>query len=238
MPPPLVVQLSAAENEKNYGYKKEVQWLNNVKELISKEKVELDDNVSWAAYHASNEPQQSDYKPAVTALMPLFLENPHSAPMIFHGMNVIRSAVELVNPGQTPVIAMDQPLFALAKQIQWQWPQTHGEKKFLIMFGGLHIELAMLKTLGKWLDKSGWTTVMANADVATPGVVESFISAKHITRTRRAHQISCASLYVLQHRAYEQYISRAEERVPLSFTDWRDKMSERCPHFLYWWTVM
>ncbi|CAB4003814.1 Hypothetical predicted protein [Paramuricea clavata] len=153
-------------------------------------------------------------------------------------MNVIHSAVELVNPGQTPVIAMDQPLFALAKQIQWQWPHTHGEDKLLVMFGGLHIELAILRTLGKWLDKSGWTTVMANADVATPGVVDSFTSAKHITRTRRAHQITSSSLYVLQHRAYEKYITRAEDRVLLSFTDWREKMSETCPHFLYWCRVI
>jgi hypothetical protein len=106
------------------------------------------------------------------------------------------------------------------------------------MFGGLHIELAILRTLGKWLNKSGWTTVMANADVATPGVVDSFTSAKHITRTRRAHQITSSSLYVLQHRAYEKYITRAEDRVLLSFTDWRDKMSETCPHFLYWCRVM
>jgi hypothetical protein len=88
------------------------------------------------------------------------------------------------------------------------------------------------------LNKSGWTTVMANADVATPGVVDSFTSAKHITRTRRAHQITSSSLYVLQHRAYEKYITRAEDRVLLSFTDWRDKMSETCPHFLYWCRVM
>jgi hypothetical protein len=236
-PPPLVGQLPAVDDEKDFGYKKEVQWLDNVKELIRKEKLDSDDSFSWAAYHASSEPQL-DYEPAVTSLMPLFLENAHSAPMILHGMNVICSAVELVNPGQTPVIAMDQPLFALAKQIQWRWPHTHGEDKLLIMFGGLHIELAMLRTLGKWLDKSGWTTVLVNAGVATPGVADSFTSAKHITRTRRAHQITSASLYILQLRAYGKYITEAEDRVPLSFTDWRDKMSKMCPHFLYWCRVM
>ena len=147
-------QLPAAENKDNYGYKKEVQWLDNVKELISKEKLESDDNISWAAYHASNERQLSDYQPAITSLMPMFLENAHSAPMIFHGMNVIRSAVQLVNPEQTPVIAMDQPLFALAKQIQWKYPDTHGDDKLLIMFAGLHIEQEILRIIGKWLDKS------------------------------------------------------------------------------------
>ena len=102
--------------------------------------------------------------------------------------------------------------------------------------------IAFLRTLyyylGKWLDKSGWTTVMVNAGVATPGVVDSFTSAKHITRTRRAHQVSSASLYILQQCAYEKYVTKAEDRVPLSFTDWRDKKSEQCPQFLYWCRVM
>ena len=56
--------------------------------------------------------------------------------------------VTFLNPGQTPVIAADQPLFAIAKQIQWSWPDTYGEEKFIIMIGGLHIELAALRTLG------------------------------------------------------------------------------------------
>ena len=236
-PPPIVGQLPAADSEKDYGYKKEIQWLDNVKELLKKEKLNSDENFSWASFHASSE-LQLDYEPAITSLMPLFLENAHSAPMIIHGMNVIRAAVELVNQGQTPVIAMDQPLFALAKQIQWQWPPTHGEDKFLIMFGGLHIELAMLRMLGKWLNKSGWTTVLVNAGVASPGVADSFTSAKHITKTRRAHQITSASLYILQQRAYEKYITRVEDSAPLSFTDWKDEMAKMCPHFLYWCRVM
>ena len=209
-----------------------------MKELISKEKLESDDNISWAAYHASNERQPSDYQPAITSLMPMFLENAHSAPMILHGMNVIRSALQLVNPEQTPVIAMDEPLFALAKQIQWQYPDTHRVDKLLIMFGGLHIEQEILRIIGKWLDKSGWTTVLANAEVATPGVVESFTLAKHITRCRRAHEITSASLYVLQQRAYDKYLTRTEDRIPLFFTVWRDKMSETCPQFLFWCSVM
>ena len=39
--------------------------------------------------------------------------------MILHSMNVIKSAVQYINPGQTPDITLDQALFAIAKQIQW-----------------------------------------------------------------------------------------------------------------------
>jgi len=33
-------------------------------------------------------------------------------------MDTIKEATPFLNPGQTPAMAVDQPLFALAKQIQ------------------------------------------------------------------------------------------------------------------------
>lgn len=73
-------------------------------------------------------------------LMPLLLDNAHTIAMIKHAMEVVASAVNHLNRGQTPVIAMDQPLFALAKEVQRNWPDTHGEFFFVVMMGGLHIE--------------------------------------------------------------------------------------------------
>ena len=65
--------------------------------------------------------------------------------MIKHSMDIVKRAVQYLNPGQVPVLAADQPLYALAKQIQWTWPNTHGEDSSVVMFGGLHIEMAILK---------------------------------------------------------------------------------------------
>ena len=65
--------------------------------------------------------------------------------MIKHSMDIVQTSVQYLNPGQILVLAADQSLFALAKQIQWTWPTTHGEDQFVIMFGGLHIEMAVLK---------------------------------------------------------------------------------------------
>ena len=121
-----------------------------------------------------------------------FLENAHSLAMILYSMNVIRSTVH--GPTQVPVIAVDQSLFALAKQIQWRCANSHGENNFVFMLGCLHIEMTAFKVLGKWLNGSGWTDVMSNAGVATQGVADSFISASHLTRTRHAHHITAASL--------------------------------------------
>ena len=65
--------------------------------------------------------------------------------MIKHSMIIVKDAIQHLNPGQVPILAADQPLYALAKQIQWTWSDTLGEDHFVVMFGGLHIEMAMLK---------------------------------------------------------------------------------------------
>ena len=39
----------------------------------------------------------------------------------------------------------DQPLFALAKEIQWAKPEFLGEDKLLIMMDALHIEITFMK---------------------------------------------------------------------------------------------
>lgn len=64
----------------------------------------------------------------------LFLENAHTVAMIRHSMDVIRNAINHLHPEQTPVIAFDQPLFALAKQIQWKWPDRYDD--IVILLGG------------------------------------------------------------------------------------------------------
>jgi len=70
------------------------------------------------------------------------------------------------------------------------------------MFGDFHIEMAMLKTNGDWLQASGWTRALVQAEISTPGTADSFLRVTHVLCTRRAHQITAAALYILQHEAY------------------------------------
>ena len=51
-------------------------------------------------------------------LMPLLLENAHATALLSRVMNLVKEAVEHLNPNQTPVLTMDQPLSAIAKEIQ------------------------------------------------------------------------------------------------------------------------
>ena len=104
--------------------------------------------------------------------------------MICHSLNIIKACVDHLNYCQIPVVAMDQPLYAVANQIQWNFPEKYGERQFVIMFGGLHIEMAFLKAIGGWLEGSGWTATLTEANVASAGTADSFLKATSVTCTR------------------------------------------------------
>ena len=74
-------------------------WLNKVKTAV--EKCTMDDMISWSAYHA--DAHQAVIPPAaINSLLPLFLDNAHSVAMVRHSMDIVRAAVQNVNPGQIP----------------------------------------------------------------------------------------------------------------------------------------
>ena len=50
-------------------------------------------------------------------------------------MKLAAKVSQYLHPGQCPVITMDQPLYGIAKQIQWTWPDIFGEDKFVVMMG-------------------------------------------------------------------------------------------------------
>ena len=188
-------------------------------------------------YHANHQPLV-DRVICPSSLLPLFLESAHTVAMIKHSMDVINNAVNHLNHEQTTVMTFDQPLYALAKQIQWKWPEEYGDDKFVIMFGGLHIEMAALKTLGDWLKASGWVQALVQAGITTPGTADSFLQAAHVARTRRAHQVTIAALYILKHRAYEHYNQTCVEDEQSEFQIWCNQREQDCPHFHYWTIVM
>ena len=141
-----------------------------------------------------------------------------------------------LNPGQIPIIAFDQPLYALAKQIQWYWPDAYGKDKIFVMFGCLHVEMTALKTIGKWLEGSGWTCALVQANVASPGTGDSFLKATHVSRTKHVHQVTASTLNILMYNAYQEYCERLDEGDDdlLEFKAWCLMRAAECPQFQYW----
>ena len=140
------------------------------------------DNMSCAAYHASDHPAgRKVICPSV--LLPFFHDSAHTVAVDKHLMNVVRKAVQRRNSGQ--------PLYAIAKQIQWKWPEMYGEDKFAVMFGDT------LRIRGDWLQGSAWIEALVQAEITTAGTADSFLRAAHVfapdvsTKLQRLRCISC-----------------------------------------------
>lgn len=176
----------------------------------------------------------------ISALLPLFPDQVKSAAMIRHSMTIVKKTVNYLNPRQTPVMAADQPLYALAKQVQWTWPNIFNEEKFVVMFGGLHVELAALKTLGDLLQDSGWSSVLTQANIANPGSAESFVKTTNILGTKHAHQVTAATLYALMKQQYDEYVELSMEQIgpEMDIDRWCEMLQNESPMFRFWALVL
>lgn len=127
--------------------------------------------------------------------------------MIRHAMDVVKAAVNKLNPGQVPVVTFDKPLYAIAKQVQWNWPNSED-----------------------WLLGCGWTQALVQAERATAGTADSFLRAVHVGRTKHAHLVTAAALHILQYKAHDKYKERATAE-PLEFEAWCNPRAQNCPQF-------
>lgn len=162
----------------------------------------------WAPHHADADYEVCKKHRTEVSLLPVFTEQAHTPAMMSHSMDVVISAIQYINPGQTPVIVADQPLYALMKQLQFKLPEKYGDDKIFVMMGGLHIEMATLKVIGQWLKGSGWTEALVEANVTTEGRANSMIQATHVSRTRYAHEVTYFSsnyTFIKQHITHTNY---------------------------------
>ena len=82
---PIVTSL----NRSNYKQhtEQEYLWLNHTREALNNQNETALESVSWAAYHASSQPQQS-YVISPNSLLPLFREPAHTIAMIKYSFNL------------------------------------------------------------------------------------------------------------------------------------------------------
>ena len=209
----------------------EFRWLEVVTSKMEHDLTQ-DDWVSWGAFFASH--QEPPKFKTQSSMLPIFSESAHSPTTVLHCMQVIIKTTNHLNTGQTPVMAVDQPLYAIAKRLQWQFPQSSiAEDKFLVMLGAMHVEKVLWTCAGDWLESSGWTTIIINAGITSSGSAQSMLKASHICRTRYIHQAFAACIYALAKGAYESL-----KITEMSFEEW---LQERCstqPQAAYWWRTL
>ena len=72
----------------------------------------------------------------------------------------------------------------------------------------IYIICVLFQLLGDWLEDSGWTDALIQANIASSGTADSFIRANHVTKTRHAHQVTDATLHTLLKQAYSEDFKR------------------------------
>lgn len=102
--------------------------------------------------------------------------------MIKHGIDLVRKITQLLNPGQTLVLCMDQPLYALSKKLQWTLPTLYGEERLVMLLGPFHIEKSFLTIIGQMMDKCGWVEISAASGITTAGSAEAILKVCYVPR--------------------------------------------------------
>ena len=108
----------------------EYKWLQHVRDELNREISQNILQISWAAFHANQLLPNGENQLSRSSLLPLFQEAAASAAMICHAIDVITKAVNFLNQGQVPVLACDQPLYAIAKKIHWTFRQCMVRKSW------------------------------------------------------------------------------------------------------------
>ena len=109
-------------------------WLEAVRKSL---KCSNDDRkISWSAFHQERLINKRDScRISTSTLLLLINESINSPAMVAHCMRVIRKLIQHLNPTQIPVITGDQPVYALMKQVQWQFPNEFREEHFFVGMG-------------------------------------------------------------------------------------------------------
>ena len=94
--------------------------------------------------------------------------------------------------------------------------------------------IAEMRSIGTLPQDSGWTSAICEANVASSGTAESFLTASSISRTRQAHHIIACSLHNLMKKAYQDYGTDEPGSPPLGLEDWVVQRRRASPQFQFW----
>lgn len=107
----------------------------------------------------------------------------------------------------------------------------------MVMFGSLHIKMAMWNTYGNYLEAAGWTTALTETGITSSSTADSFLNASHLTRTRHAYQVSVLALAKLQQDAFLDMVNEGPHDEKTKDA-WRQDMITKSPTFQYWDTIL
>ena len=141
--------------------------------------------------------------------MPLIHEKVATLKSQYNCMKIIKATINFINPSQIPVDALDCPVYALSKQVQWQDPENFGVDKYVCLFGDLHIEIELLRIHGELIKGSCLDSILESVNLSTMGT-SSIIDVNNNKRARYCLQVASCVLYKLLKDACESNQDPAE----------------------------
>ena len=182
-------------------------------------------NHAWASFHASLK-QYRKREIDFTAILPLLRQVVHTLSMQYHCMTIVTDMIKEVNPGQTPVDVCDQPIFALTKQLMWRYPDKF--KRYFTLFGGLHIEKALLVMHGELIQRSGLDKLLNIRNLSVTSLQNTVSSVTDIKGARYGLQVAACAIY--QKLVGAHLLSES----PLPLFEWLTERSNVSVMTLYW----
>ena len=158
-------------------------------------------HITWSGYQSYNQSAEDIRPPASIGLFPEFYEKAATLDMQKHGMIMMAEATEYLNPGQTPVVEGDCPLYMIMKKLQLLFSEEIGTEKIVTFMGLIH--MCVQECGGKLLGGSGWEDLFNVAGVFTSGVCMSLLGGRHVKRTREAYELTLLWLSIMKDRAWE-----------------------------------
>ena len=84
--------------------------------------------------------------------------------------------------------------YALTKQIQWRYPGLFANSKYFLLFGGIHIEKALLIFHGEFTKGSGLDKLLGQSNLSITGMENTVVNVTDIKRCRYGLQISACAI--------------------------------------------
>ena len=185
---------------------------------------------SWSSYH-SNLTAMNASVPCNKTIFPLLKDVVHTLEMQHHLISTFISYTKYLNPDQkTAVDCSDQPIYALSKINQWLFP-IFNMPEYFPLFGGLHIEQAILIAHGKLIAGSGLEELFEDMELETVGLKTATLDVNHIHKSRYAIQLSSVAINTCLKRTLEKSMSESQ------ILEWANEVSKSNLMFKYWLTI-
>ena len=105
-------------------------WMAHVNSVLQHDTLPENEVITWSLYNSRLMNDDSLKPSAVIGVLPLFPDKAASPSMIKHAMQLTMQE-KIVPVSRTGAIGADQPLYAIAKQLQWTFPESVGEINWL-----------------------------------------------------------------------------------------------------------